>query len=77
VRRTTLTIKVWIFLQVFSQNHAGYLLLDQWRDYRIIEDRLYSRVAGFVTVCEVDNMDFTRLNNEAIERKARQLVVER
>ena len=42
------------------RHKAGYLLHSKFRDYRIVEDRIYSRCAGFTTACEIDNMDFIR-----------------
>jgi len=42
------------------RHRAGYLLHDKFRDYRIVDDRIYSRNAGFATACEIENMDLIR-----------------
>ena len=42
------------------RHRAGYLLHDKFRDYRIVDDRIYSRIAGFATAAEIENMDLIR-----------------
>ena len=42
------------------RHRAGYLLHDQFRDFRVVGDRLYSRNAGFAMASEIENMDLIR-----------------
>jgi len=42
------------------RHRAGYLVHGKFRDYRIVEDRIYSLRAGFATACEIENMDLIR-----------------